>query len=731
MTPPELGTFYEIAILIGLATALGLIGTLLRQPMVVAFIAAGLLAGPDMLNIVRSTEAVALLSQVSIAVLLFLVGLKLDTGMVRSLGRVAVATGLGQVAFTSLIGFVLCYAMGFDPLTALYVAVALTFSSTIIIVKLLTDKREVDSLHGRIALGFLIVQDLFVVFAMVVVSAVGLGGEGPGKAGDVFTLTGGTIGLLALAWVFIRYLADPLTRLLSRSGELLVIFAVAWAAGLAAVADAVGLGKELGGLLAGVTLASTPVRDLLGARLASLRDFLLLFFFLSLGAGMDLSTLGAQIGPAIVLSLFVLIGNPLIVLAIMGYMGYRKRTGFLAGLTVAQISEFSLIFMAMGVGLGHVGPESIGLVTLVGLVTITVSVYMITWSHQLYDWCAPLLGVFERRIPFRELADDTPGAETRGNDVLVLGLGRFGSRIAVGLAASGLRPLGVDFNPESIRAAREAGLDAVMGDASDPEFLGHLPVAGLRAAILATSGFDGYLFGPAAAQPGCGLWERLLKPTGKPVVSIDIAMCGDPDYTPGLAATLTMQGPAHFDSFLDNAFASCEGECKVAAVGGFVGSDLFTYWEQAIDKAAEKYPNVKVVVDEPANFDPRIALKKIQDALLVHPDIDIIVSSWDDMTRGVEQAVVSAGKVPGEDVKIFSGGATKVGVAKVKAGTWTSTFAYLPYEESYYGAVALMMALEGQPINAYIDEALLPKIVDTIGTPFVTQDNADKYTPNY
>lgn len=493
MTLPELGTFYEIAILIGLATALGLLGTLLRQPMIVAFIAAGLLAGPDMLNIVRSTEAVALLSQVSIAVLLFLVGLKLDTGMVRSLGRVAVATGLGQVGFTSLIGFVLCRAMGLDWVTALYIAVALTFSSTIIIVKLLADKREVDSLHGKIALGFLIVQDLFVVFAMVVVSALGLGGGPGGGSDNIVTLIVGTVGLLALAWAFILHLADPLTRLLSRSGELLVIFAVAWAAGLAAVADAVGLGKELGGLLAGVTLASTPIRDLLGARLASLRDFLLLFFFLSLGAGMELSTLGTQIGPAIVLSLFVLIGNPLIVLAIMGYMGYRKRTGFLAGLTVAQISEFSLIFMAMGITLGHVAPEAMGLVTLVGLVTITVSVYMITWSHQLYEWCAPLLAVFERRTPSRELADDTPGAETRGTDVLILGLGRLGSRIAAGLAAAGLRPLGVDFNPDAVRAARDAGLDAVLGDASDPEFLAHLPVPSLRAAISATPRITGPL----------------------------------------------------------------------------------------------------------------------------------------------------------------------------------------------------------------------------------------------
>jgi galactofuranose transport system substrate-binding protein len=246
-----------------------------------------------------------------------------------------------------------------------------------------------------------------------------------------------------------------------------------------------------------------------------------------------------------------------------------------------------------------------------------------------------------------------------------------------------------------------------------------------------TEGFEGYLYGPAAAQPGCGLYNRLLKPTGKPVVSIDIAMCGDPDYTPGLAATLTMQGPYHFDNMLDHAFASCKGNCKVAAVGGFVGSDLFTYWENAIKKAAAKYPNVKVVVDEPANFDPRIALKKIQDALLAHPDINIVISSWDDMSRGVEQAVIAAGKTPGKDVSIFSGGATKVGVDKVKSGKWASTMAYLPYQEGYYGAVALMMALDGKPINAHIDEALLPEIVDTTGTVFISKANADKYTPVY
>ncbi len=246
-----------------------------------------------------------------------------------------------------------------------------------------------------------------------------------------------------------------------------------------------------------------------------------------------------------------------------------------------------------------------------------------------------------------------------------------------------------------------------------------------------TEGFDGYLYGPAASQPGCGLYKRLLQPTGKPVVSVDIAMCGDPDYTPGLAATFTMQGPAHFYDYMDHAFAMCHGTCKVAAVGGFVGTDLFGYWEGAIKKAEAKYPNIKVVVNEPGNFDPRIALKKIQDALLAHPDISMVVSPWDDETRGVEQAVIAAGKTPGKDVMIFSGGATKLGVAEVKEGKWAFTYAWLPYQEAYYGAVALIMALEGKPINGFVDEALMPAVVESTGTPIITQSIADKYHPNY
>ncbi|MFM7656872.1 MAG: cation:proton antiporter [Paracoccaceae bacterium] len=477
---PEMTSFSEVAILLVMAAGAGLVGLLLRQPLIVSFIAVGLIAGPSALDLVHSDAQIDLLSELGIALLLFLVGIKLDVKLVRSLGAVSVLTGLGQVGFTALFGYFIGLALGLDAVTSLYVAVALTFSSTIIIVKLLSDKREIDALHGQIALGFLIVQDLVVVFAMIVLSAIGIGaGDSGHGGGSVLTVALSGLAMLAAVVLFVRYAANPLTARLARAPELLVIFAIGLATIFAAVGDAVGLGKEVGGLLAGVALASTAYRETIAARLASLRDFLLLFFFIALGATLDLSLLGTHVLGTVVFSVFVLIGNPLIVLAIMGAMGYRKRTGFLAGLTVAQISEFSLIFVAMGVSLGHVTDDALGLVTMVGLVTIAASTYMITFSHHLYALFEPLLGVFERKNTPRE-PNEAGTHKAHSYPVILFGLGRFGTAIGMRLQRRGIPVLGVDFNPMAVSRWRKLGLEAEFGDATDPEFLAELPLGGVR-----------------------------------------------------------------------------------------------------------------------------------------------------------------------------------------------------------------------------------------------------------
>jgi Kef-type K+ transport system membrane component KefB len=473
-------TYQEFALLLTLSALVGAIAVRLRQPLLMAYIIVGILVGPSVFGWVGAHDQIDLLAQIGITVLLFVVGLKLDLRHVRQIGPVALATGLGQLGFTILFGFFIILALGRGWLEALYVAVALTFSSTIIIVKLLSDKRELESLHGRIAVGFLIVQDLAVVIAMMVMSGLGgIGGE---------TVSGTTLALSLLArlggaglllYLLMRYVLPRVVDTLARSQELLLIFAIAWGTALAALGEYAGFSKEAGAFIAGFSLASTAYREAISARMSSIRDFLLLFFFIDLGAKLDFSTLGAEVGTALALSLFVLIGNPLIVMAIMGYMGYRKRTSFLAGLTVAQISEFSIIFVAMGISLGHISASALGLTTLVGLITIALSSYMILYSHRLYGWLAPWLGIFERNTPFRELAVENAPSHTQRPDVVVFGLGRYGSRLALKLQAQGMRVLGVDFDPEVVKEKQSSGLDARFGDCEAPDFIDSLPLAGV------------------------------------------------------------------------------------------------------------------------------------------------------------------------------------------------------------------------------------------------------------
>ncbi|WP_418315817.1 cation:proton antiporter [Piscinibacter sakaiensis] len=471
-----LAPFAEFALLLLACALAGAVGVRLRQPVLIAYIAVGIAAGPSGFEWVRAQDEIDLLAQMGVTVLLFVVGLRLDLHHVRHIGPVAVATGLGQLAFTIAFGIMLVLALGKPPLEAVYIAVALTFSSTIIIVKLLSDKRELDSLHGRIAVGFLIVQDVAVIVAMMLMSALRSGGDDAGAAAIAFSLGGRILAAALLMFVLMRWVLPRLVAVMARSQELLLVFGIAWGVTLAALGDWAGFSKEAGAFLAGFSLASTPYREAISARLTGIRDFLLLFFFIDLGAKLDFTTLGAEVGAAGVLSLFVLLGNPLIVMAIMGAMGYRRRTGFMAGLTVAQISEFSIVFIAMGITLGHVGTGALGLVTLVGVVTITVSTYMILYSQALYERLAPWLGVFERRNPFREQAVTAPMPGESAPQAIVFGLGRYGSRLIGDLIEAGIRVRGVDFDPEAVRMLKKRGLAVDFGDAEDPELLASLPL---------------------------------------------------------------------------------------------------------------------------------------------------------------------------------------------------------------------------------------------------------------
>lgn len=465
------GSFVSVALILALAVAAGAIAKLLRQPVVVSFIIVGILAGPTAFNLVEGAEEIRLFAKFGIAILLFLVGLKLDFHMIRSTGKVALVAGLSQVAFTAAVGFGIAMLFGFEATTAFYIAVALTFSSTIIIIKLIGDKRELDTLYGRIAVGILIVQDILVVAAMVVIVTIGNPGDGSVVTDLVVTLASSAVFLGVIAFAS-KFVLEKVLDWISKSPELTLLFGVAWAIVLAAISILIGLSMEIGAFVAGVSLASTAYRESLGARMVSLRDVMLLFFFIELGASLTFADALGQLWPAIVLSVFVLVGKPLIVFAIMGWMGYRSITSFRTGVALAQISEFSLILIALGYSLGQVDSAVLSLVTLVAVFTITVSSYLILYTDKLFPLMQGFMHLFERG---KASAVDEE-SQSLSYDAIVIGSGRFGTEVISGLISSGSSVLAVDLDPDALARARELGAETLFGDVGDPDFAKMLPI---------------------------------------------------------------------------------------------------------------------------------------------------------------------------------------------------------------------------------------------------------------
>jgi Kef-type K+ transport system membrane component KefB len=477
--------FIELSAIIVLATAVSCVMRLLKQPLVVGYILTGILVGPYAFDILQSVEFVELFSKFGIAILLFIVGLGLNPIVIKEVGKVSLITGIGQVVFTTVIGFLIVRALGYDTVASLCIAVALTLSSTIIILKLLSDKNDLGKLYGKIAVGFLLVQDLIAVVILLAISTLSTS-EGIGVTSILSALM--LKGVLAAALVFLvsRFLLPKLSNFFAASQELLFMFSLAWGLGMASLFWWLGFSVEIGALVAGVSLALSPFAYEIGARMKPLRDFFILLFFILLGAQIFIGGIKELLLPAIILSLYVLIGNPLIMLVLMNMLGYKRKVGFMAGLTVAQISEFSLILVSMAFAAGYVTREVVSLVTLVGIVTIAGSSYLIIYSEKIYHTAEPFLKFF-----------DMPGRQKRMRSssdahyrVLIFGYDRVGSDFVKAAEKLGEKYLVIDFNPASIGKLQEENVPFRYGDAEDTEFLGELNLQDVKLIISTVPDFN-------------------------------------------------------------------------------------------------------------------------------------------------------------------------------------------------------------------------------------------------
>ncbi len=474
--------FSEISILVTLGAFVALLMRLLKQPLIIGHILTGLIVGIPSFHLIRSTETIDVFANIGVALLLFIIGLGLNPRVIKDVGRVTFVVGTIQVlmvfGYTTILGLLLD-----RPLTeSMIIGTALSFSSTIIILKLLSDKKEQGRLYGKLTIGLLIVQDLIATVALLFVSAHSTGGLSWRTLGGL-----GIKGLLIAVPLFLvtTYVLPKLHNVISDSQEFLFLFAIGWGFGIASLFEMAGFSLEVGALIAGVSLASLPYATEISTRLRPLRDFFVVIFFIGLGLNLKLDNLGDILGYSIIFALVVFILKPLIVLMGLGLSGYTKGTSFRASVSLGQISEFSLVFLLIAEREGLVAPSMVTSITLVALVTIALSSYMIIYADKLYKITEKKLRLFERHIIKHE------HEQFHRHDIVQFGYVRGGTELA--RVFRGMSPhkfLVVDYNPDSIELLDRRGYKYLYGDATDPELLDEIGIHHVKIVVSTITDFN-------------------------------------------------------------------------------------------------------------------------------------------------------------------------------------------------------------------------------------------------
>ncbi|OGF30881.1 hypothetical protein A2533_03140 [Candidatus Falkowbacteria bacterium RIFOXYD2_FULL_35_9] len=458
--------FFQISALLGIVAVVSFLIHLLRQPLLIAYIITGILSGPIVFNLIDSSEDFyRAFSEFGVVLLLFVLGLSLNFTYLKKIGKVAIRTALAQVFFTSSIGLLILIFFKFSFVSALFLAIAITFSSTIIIIKLLTDKRELESVYGQYTVGLMLVQDVIAIVLLLFIPLLS-GQESFVVTLGIWALKG--IILFSVIYSLSKFILPWILGKVAKSAEFLFIFTIAWCFCIAGLAHWGGFSLEVGALMAGLSLGSTPYHFEISSRIKPLRDFFIMLFFIILGSQMNLGDLRQVIIPGLVLSIFVLIGNPLILYLLYRLQHFTRRNSFLASVTAAQVSEFGFVLLFVGRQLGAVTDRQIATYTVVALVTIFISSYVITYNKKLFQFVRPVLNLLGKDYAYNE------EEEVEYFDAWVFGYHRMGWKIVETFKKRKLKTAVVDFNPEYIKKLQQRGISSYFGDVADVEFLDEL-----------------------------------------------------------------------------------------------------------------------------------------------------------------------------------------------------------------------------------------------------------------
>ena len=469
----------NIGLVFIIATAFAFIAKFLKQPLILAYLVAGVVIGPEIgFAWVHDEETIELISEIGLILLLFIIGLEIDLKKLFSAGRTVLITGIGQFLFCVGLGIGLALLIGFTPAGGnfdwLYLGVTLALSSTLVVVKLLYDKSELTTLPGRITLGVLVCQDIWAIVFLALQP--NLHDPRFGALLESFVKGAGLVLMtLGLGW----YVLPRVFSFAAKVPELMLIAALAWCFLVSGAADGLGLSREMGALVAGVSMSTFPYNLDVVAKVINIRDFFVTLFFVALGMKIPQPTV-MMITAAIGMSLFVLARRLLSVFPVLYWLGNGLRASLIASINLAQMSEFSLVIASLGLALNHISSELVATLTFVFAITSVLSTYLIAYNHEIHRRLAPLL----LKLGFTSGADTdqvTEAAEAE-NSIVFLGCFREASSILHDLEARAKETendgilaqiLVIDFNPHVLQELKRRGIKCLYGDLAHMDTLHH------------------------------------------------------------------------------------------------------------------------------------------------------------------------------------------------------------------------------------------------------------------
>ncbi len=464
----ETNLFIQITALLAVTVSVAFVIRFLKQPLLVSYMLAGVICGPLFFNLLNGeSNLYEAFSNFGVVLLLFIVGLELNFSYLKKIGKTSLIVGLIQFILNfSTIFLVSFYYIHLGAMGSIFLATASCFSSTIVILKLLNDKREEESVYGRYTIGLMLIQD---VISIVILFCLSLfySSESASLGYDSIIKI-----LVVAALVFLSY-KFVLPRVLDKvasSGEFLFILTVTWCFVVASLMVWSGLSMELGAIVAGLSLGTSKYQPEIISRIKPLRDFFIVIFFIILGSMADFSNVQSVLIPAIILSLFVIVLKPIILYAVFRAMKFTRRNSLFPALTSVPLSEFGFIILLAAIKSGYITGSELSIFTIATILTIFASSYLIGSSDKIYNYLLPVFRLFGRD---KHIQKEEP---KESYEAIVFGYHRTGWKIGNALKGIGISFAAVDFNPENVTRLADHNIKAFFGDVADVEFLKALPL---------------------------------------------------------------------------------------------------------------------------------------------------------------------------------------------------------------------------------------------------------------